>query len=80
MRRHADVQPTFTPPEKHPRGHPTMRRATLSLAAIPLSALLLAGCAQPAESGDDKEIAIGGGPVQNRLSIVTGGTTPAGEL
>ncbi|WP_285729969.1 TAXI family TRAP transporter solute-binding subunit [Nocardiopsis sp. ATB16-24] len=51
-----------------------MRRATLSLAAIPLSALLLAGCAQPAESGDDKEIAIGGGPVQNRLSIVTGGT------
>ncbi|WP_159943915.1 MULTISPECIES: TAXI family TRAP transporter solute-binding subunit [unclassified Nocardiopsis] len=51
-----------------------MRRPTPSLAAVPLSALLLAGCAQPAESGGGEEAGIGGGPVQNQLSIVTGGT------
>ncbi|NYH51976.1 hypothetical protein HNR06_001565 [Nocardiopsis arvandica] len=51
-----------------------MRRPTLSLAAIPLSTLLLTSCAQPAETGGGEEAGVGGGPVQNQLSIVTGGT------
>lgn len=51
-----------------------MRRPTLSLAAIPLSALMLTSCAQPAESGDDEDIEVGGGPVHEQLSIATGGT------
>ncbi|MEE2036443.1 TAXI family TRAP transporter solute-binding subunit [Nocardiopsis sp. CT-R113] len=50
-----------------------MRRSMLSLAALPAGALLLAGCAQPAESGDEA-VALGAGPVHERLSIVTGGT------
>lgn len=51
-----------------------MRRPSLSLTALPLSALLLSGCTQPAESGGGEEGELGSASVQNQLSIVTGGT------
>lgn len=51
-----------------------MRRSTLSLVAIPASVLMLAACSQPAEQAAE-DIELGGGEVQNNLSIVTGGTT-----
>ncbi|MET9780277.1 TAXI family TRAP transporter solute-binding subunit [Nocardiopsis alba] len=52
-----------------------MRRNPLSLAAIPAGVLLLAACgAQPAEQAAE-DVELGGGPVQNNLSIVTGGTS-----
>ncbi len=52
-----------------------MRRTTPLLTALPLSALLLSGCSQPAESGSGEEVGLGEGPVQSQLSIVTGGTS-----
>jgi TRAP transporter TAXI family solute receptor len=52
-----------------------MRRSKLSLAAIPASLLLLTACGeQPADQAAD-DIGLGGGEVENNLSIVTGGTT-----
>ncbi|MDE3720600.1 TAXI family TRAP transporter solute-binding subunit [Nocardiopsis sp. N85] len=51
-----------------------MRRALPSLAALSTGVLLLTACTQPAESGGDEEVEIGSGPVQNQLSIATGGT------
>ncbi|MFD3684433.1 TAXI family TRAP transporter solute-binding subunit [Nocardiopsis sp. NPDC058631] len=52
-----------------------MRRSLLTLAAVPVSTLLLTSCAQPAESGGDEAAEVGSGGVQNQLSIVTGGTS-----
>lgn len=51
-----------------------MRRSKLSLAAISASALLLSACTQPSEQAAE-EVGLGGGEVENNLSIVTGGTT-----
>ncbi|GAB2522506.1 TAXI family TRAP transporter solute-binding subunit [Nocardiopsis aegyptia] len=53
-----------------------MRRPTLTLAALPLSVLMLASCAQPPEEpAEGEEVALGSGPVQNQLNIATGGST-----
>ncbi|MFI6574670.1 TAXI family TRAP transporter solute-binding subunit [Nocardiopsis sp. NPDC050513] len=52
-----------------------MRRALPSLAALPVSVLLLASCAQPADQAAQEETPIGEGAVRDQLSIVTGGTT-----
>ncbi|WP_306370568.1 TAXI family TRAP transporter solute-binding subunit [Nocardiopsis sp. CC223A] len=51
-----------------------MRRALPALAALTAGVLLTTGCTQPAETGTDEEAGIGAGPVQNQLSIATGGT------
>lgn len=52
-----------------------MRRTLLPLAAVSASVLLLAACGeQPAEQAAE-QTGLGEGPVQNNLSIVTGGTT-----
>ncbi|CAL9530413.1 hypothetical protein SUDANB121_04044 [Nocardiopsis dassonvillei] len=51
-----------------------MRRALPPLAALTAGVLLMTGCSQPAETGADEEAGLGEGPVQNQLSIATGGT------
>ncbi|WP_116246057.1 TAXI family TRAP transporter solute-binding subunit [Nocardiopsis sp. FIRDI 009] len=52
-----------------------MRRAVPSLAALPVSVLLLASCAQPADQAAEEEAGIGQGAVREQLSIATGGST-----
>lgn len=52
-----------------------MRRALPALAALTAGVLLTTGCTQPAQSGGAEDVGLGEGEVQNKLSIVTGGTS-----
>jgi hypothetical protein len=51
-----------------------MRSPLPPLAALTAGVLLMTGCSQPAETGAGEEAGVGAGPVQNQLSIATGGT------